>query len=118
MKNKELLFSITEKDFELSRFSGTGAGGQHRNKHQNCVRLKHIETGVITTGQDDRSFEVNKKNAFNRMINHPDFKTFLRLKIAKESVDKNQERIDLEKKVDLAMSELNLKVEYFTPEDK
>ena len=35
-KQKELLFSVTKKDFSITWFSGTGAGGQYRNKHQNC----------------------------------------------------------------------------------
>jgi protein subunit release factor A len=43
---KELLFSVTKKDFNVDYFSGKGAGGQYRNKHQNCVRLKHIESGA------------------------------------------------------------------------
>ena len=58
--SKEILFSVTKKDFEITYFSGKGAGGQHRNKHQNCVRLKHKDTGIITTGQDQRS----KKNRY------------------------------------------------------
>jgi peptide chain release factor 1 len=39
------------EDFELSWFSGSGAGGQHRNKHQNSARLKHRPTGIIVTAQ-------------------------------------------------------------------
>jgi len=42
---------ITENDCEISWFSGSGAGGQHRNKHQNCCRLKHIETGIVESAQ-------------------------------------------------------------------
>lgn len=32
-------------------YSGTGAGGQHRNKHQNSCRLTHIPTGIVATAQ-------------------------------------------------------------------
>lgn len=39
------------KDFKIEWYSGTGAGGQHRNKHQNSCRITHIETGLIVTAQ-------------------------------------------------------------------
>lgn len=54
---KELLFSITKKDFSIEWFSGSGAGGQHRNKSSNCCRIKHLVSGVITTGTEQRSRE-------------------------------------------------------------
>mgnify|MGYP001947084490 CR=1 FL=1 len=38
-------------DFEHVWYSGTGAGGQHRNKHQNSLRLRHIPTGIVVTAQ-------------------------------------------------------------------
>jgi len=37
--------------FELTWYSGSGAGGQHRNKHQNSARLKHLPTGTVVTAQ-------------------------------------------------------------------
>jgi protein subunit release factor A len=64
---RELIFSASRKDFRLDYFSGTGAGGQYRNKHQNCVRITHIETGLVTTGQTQRSREANQKDAFQKM---------------------------------------------------
>jgi protein subunit release factor B len=105
---KELLFSITKDDFEITYFSGSGAGGQHRNRHKNCVRIKHKETGIITTGQSQRSLEQNKKDAFVSMINHFKFKQYLRLRTAKE----NGIIQDIEKLVDEEMKENNLKIEY------
>lgn len=59
--------SWTKKDFKLEWFSGTGAGGQHRNKHQNCCRITHIESGLSTTGQNSRSRTENQRDAFKRL---------------------------------------------------
>lgn len=47
---KQHLRSWTKDDFDIDWFSGSGAGGQHRNKHQNCVRLKDKETGITCVG--------------------------------------------------------------------
>jgi peptide chain release factor 1 len=44
-------YQIEEKDLSISWFSGTGKGGQHRNKHQNSCRLTHIPTGIMVTAQ-------------------------------------------------------------------
>lgn len=46
---KEVTFN--DKDFKIEWYSGTGAGGQHRNKHQNSCRLTHIPTGMVATAQ-------------------------------------------------------------------
>jgi peptide chain release factor 1 len=40
-----------EVDFKIEWYSGTGAGGQHRNKHQNSCRITHMPTGITTTAQ-------------------------------------------------------------------
>lgn len=64
---RELIFQARRADFRIDYFSGTGAGGQYRNKHQNCVRLTHLATGIMTTGQEQRSREQNQRDAFNKM---------------------------------------------------
>lgn len=43
--------TLTARDLVVEWFSGTGKGGQHRNKHANSCRLKHIPTGLVTTSQ-------------------------------------------------------------------
>jgi len=58
---------LTKKDFKLEWFSGQGAGGQHRNKHQNCCRITHIATGIKATGQDHSNRVSNQRDAFNRL---------------------------------------------------
>lgn len=57
------LFSISEKDIRVEWYSGTGAGGQHRNKKMNSCRLTHIPTGVVSTAQC-RSRESSYADAF------------------------------------------------------
>lgn len=39
------------EDFEISFFSGTGPGGQNRNKVQASARIVHRPTGVVRTAQ-------------------------------------------------------------------
>lgn len=59
--------TYTKKDFEVQWFSGTGKGGQHRNKHQNCCRVIHIESGLRAVGQRSRERGKNFEDAFRRV---------------------------------------------------
>lgn len=43
--------TIPNSDLKIEWYSGTGAGGQHRNKHQNSCRITHIPTGIVATSQ-------------------------------------------------------------------
>lgn len=40
-----------KEDFAVSFFSGTGPGGQNRNKVQASARVVHLPTGVVRTAQ-------------------------------------------------------------------
>ena len=103
---KELLFSITKKDFKIDYFSGTGGGGQHRNKHQNCVRLHHKDSGATVTGQSNKERRSNVREALRNLINNPKFKLWQTRKIH-EVVDGRT----IERKVDEMMVPGNIKVE-------
>jgi protein subunit release factor B len=63
--NKEL--HLRKSDFRLEWFSGTGKGGQHRNKHQNCCRIIHIATGLKAQGTQARDRPTNQRVAFHRL---------------------------------------------------
>lgn len=58
---------LTKKDFKLDWYSGSGAGGQHRNKHQNCCRITHIDSGITEHGTDSKSRVSNQRTAFTRL---------------------------------------------------
>lgn len=57
---------IDKNDLELSWFSGTGPGGQNRNKVQACCRLKHIPSGIVVTAQT-RSRTNSYEQAFDAL---------------------------------------------------
>lgn len=59
---------LTKKDFRIDWFSGTGGGGQNRNKHQNCCRITHIESGLTATAQTERDRPANQKRAFKALV--------------------------------------------------
>lgn len=54
---------LSESDIEVQWFSGTGKGGQHRNKHQNCCRLIHKPTGIRCVGTGNRERSSNLRVA-------------------------------------------------------
>ena len=43
--------TVCEQDLRIEWYSGTGAGGQHRNKHQNSCRITHIPTGIVAKAE-------------------------------------------------------------------
>jgi Protein chain release factor A len=59
---------ITPDQFRYEWFSGTGKGGQHRNKHQNCCRCIHEPTGIQANGTNSRSREDNRAAAYSTCI--------------------------------------------------
>lgn len=103
---REKLFSVTKKDFKLNWFSGTGAGGQSRNKNQMCLRLSHPDSGASSTGQSSKSRAANQREAFNTLIATPKFKLWMNKKILEAL-----ENETIEEKVEKQMHPKNLKVE-------
>lgn len=42
---------VADRDFQVAFFSGTGPGGQNRNKVQASARVTHLPTGLVRTAQ-------------------------------------------------------------------
>lgn len=51
----------------MDTFKASGPGGQHRNKRESAVRLKHLPTGIIAQAVEDRSQHMNRASALKRL---------------------------------------------------
>lgn len=52
---------------EVDRYRASGPGGQHRNKTESAIRLRHKLTGISAIGEDSRSQSENKLHAVRRL---------------------------------------------------
>lgn len=79
-KKRQLLFSLTEKDFVFKAKRGSGAGGQKRNKTSSAMQCFHPPSKAMGEAEDHREQSKNKRLAFKRCCETLEFKTWLKLK--------------------------------------
>jgi DUF438 domain-containing protein len=80
---KQLLFSLTKKDFKVDFYIGSGKGGQNRNKVETACRITHKESGAVCCCEEERSQLQNKNKAFKRLVKSDKFLNWHKIQVAR-----------------------------------
>lgn len=103
---RELLFTLTRKDFDVQTFRSGGKGGQHQNKVDSGVRITHHASGAVGESRTDRSQYRNRRLALERLTKSGKFKIWISRVVYEMSVGKTIGQL-----VNEAMASQNLKIE-------
>ena len=55
------------RECDVETFRSSGPGGQHVNKTESAVRLRHVPSGVVVTSRQERSQHRNKALCLQRL---------------------------------------------------
>ncbi len=86
------------RECEVSTFRSSGPGGQHVNKTESAVRLKHLPSGIVVTSQQERSQHRNKALCLQKLREKVERLNYRRAKRVPTRIPRSAKNRTLEEK--------------------